>query len=416
MLKRVKVQGYKSLADVEVSLEPLTMLFGPNTAGKSNFLDVLQLLSRIATSRTLRDAFDLPYRGTPIESFTLKSGGVQALLSQEKVSCMIEVDVELSSSVVETVNQQLQKIHGIQVAPVREKFVRYSIDIEIQPRSGLLAVANEYVTTPLTEGSATEQSFTLKRGETDLRVGKQNLSDSSLLRPEQSILSVFHPLQALYPHLTALREELASWRFYYLEPRERMRLPSPVKDVRYLGLMGEDIAAYLNTLCTVDETAFNAVERALNKLIPTITGIDVSVNENDEVLLRVMEGDIPIPARLLSDGTLRILGLLALQGIKDQPTLIGFEEPENGIYPGRLNLIVSLLRTLASEGTQIITTTHSPVLPDYTPRENLYVCRRDGMYARIDPLSIWRENENHSTEGKKTSTLLECMLRGDFEL
>ena len=243
MLKRVKVQGYKSLADVEVSLEPLTMLFGPNTAGKSNFLDVLQLLSRIATSRTLRDAFDLPYRGTPIESFTLKSGGVQALLSQEKVSCMIEVDVELSSSVVETVNQQLQKIHGIQVAPVREEFLRYSIEIEIQPRSGLLAVANEYVTTPLTEGSTTEQSFTLKRGETDLHVGKQNLSDSSLLRPEQSVLSVFHPLQALYPHLTALREELASWRFYYLEPRERMRLPSPVKDVRYLGLMGEDIAA-----------------------------------------------------------------------------------------------------------------------------------------------------------------------------
>ena len=44
MLRRVHIKGYKSLADVEVRLEPLTVLFGPNAAGKSNFLDALQLL------------------------------------------------------------------------------------------------------------------------------------------------------------------------------------------------------------------------------------------------------------------------------------------------------------------------------------------------------------------------------------
>ena len=54
MLKRVHVKGYKSLADVEVTLETLTVLFGPNAAGKSNFLDALQLLTRLGTSRTLR--------------------------------------------------------------------------------------------------------------------------------------------------------------------------------------------------------------------------------------------------------------------------------------------------------------------------------------------------------------------------
>jgi AAA15 family ATPase/GTPase len=41
MLKRVKIQGYKSLVDVEVKLQPLSVLFGPNAAGKSNFLDAL---------------------------------------------------------------------------------------------------------------------------------------------------------------------------------------------------------------------------------------------------------------------------------------------------------------------------------------------------------------------------------------
>ncbi|MCE2464438.1 MAG: AAA family ATPase, partial [Dehalococcoidia bacterium] len=60
MLKRIHIKGYKSLEDLDVTLSPLTLLFGPNAAGKSNFLDALQLLSRMATSRTLREAFEPP--------------------------------------------------------------------------------------------------------------------------------------------------------------------------------------------------------------------------------------------------------------------------------------------------------------------------------------------------------------------
>ena len=53
MLKRIRIEGYKSLTDIEVSLEPLTVLFGPNAAGKSNLLDALYLLSKLGTSPDL---------------------------------------------------------------------------------------------------------------------------------------------------------------------------------------------------------------------------------------------------------------------------------------------------------------------------------------------------------------------------
>ena len=36
MLKRVHIQGYKSLVDVELRLEPLTVLIGANASGKSD--------------------------------------------------------------------------------------------------------------------------------------------------------------------------------------------------------------------------------------------------------------------------------------------------------------------------------------------------------------------------------------------
>jgi len=58
MIKRLKVSGYKSLNDVEIHFQPLSVIFGPNAAGKSNILDALNLLSRMATSRTLKDAFN----------------------------------------------------------------------------------------------------------------------------------------------------------------------------------------------------------------------------------------------------------------------------------------------------------------------------------------------------------------------
>ena len=46
MLTRIRGNGYKSLKRLDLKLADLSVLFGPNAAGKSNFLDCLQLLSK----------------------------------------------------------------------------------------------------------------------------------------------------------------------------------------------------------------------------------------------------------------------------------------------------------------------------------------------------------------------------------
>lgn len=56
--------------------------------------------------------------------------------------------------------------------------------------------------------------------------------------------------------------------------------------------------------------------------------------------LKLLQDNIAIPARLVSEGTLRILGLLAMGGIKDSPALLGFEEPETGIHPRQMRAIL----------------------------------------------------------------------------
>ena len=190
-----------------------------------------------------------------------------------------------------------------------------------------------------------------------------------------------------YPHLVALRQELTRYFFFYFEPRERMRAPCPVKEVRHIGVMGEELASFLNTLKALDARQFKAVEKSLRMIIPSVTSIDVDVNSLGEVDLWLMEGAMRVPARVVSEGTLRVLGLLALSGASESPALIGFEEPENGIHPRRLKMIADLLKSRVATGdTQLIVTTHSPTLRDMLPDDSLFVCQKVRRLHRDCPL------------------------------
>src|SRR5947209_9141506 len=93
MLKSLKVKGFKSLNKVRVDFPRLTVLFGPNAAGKSNLLEAVQMLSRIGTSRTLSDAFSGPVRGYPLEAFTFPHGGLPELLRRDKAAFALEATV-----------------------------------------------------------------------------------------------------------------------------------------------------------------------------------------------------------------------------------------------------------------------------------------------------------------------------------
>lgn len=432
MLKRIKIQGYKSLVDLDFNLEPLCVLVGPNASGKSNFLDALQLLSQMATRHTLEEAFDPPYRGHPLESFTFGDEGIKSLLKKDKVSFSIEVDVQLTDSLIEIVNKRIQEIRETTTKnpqngkkPVNEKYLRYRIEIEMLPKQGFIRVADEYLAALSANGEPKKNRKPfLERNGNRLHLRMEGQSHPLYYERylDYSILSRSH-YPPHYPHLTAMQQVLANWLTFYLEPREQMRQPNPVKAVHDIGPMGEDIAAFLNTLKAQNKRQFESIERSLNLMIPSITGIDVSVNELGEVELDIREGDKHISARVLSEGTLRILGLLALIGAEDPPTLIGFEEPENGIHPGRIKRIARFLETrMFLEDIQFIVTTHSSLLPDLIPPESLFVCRKVDGKTEIEPFTmmnvgpLWKRLDIEVVLDEEDSLApSERILRGDFD-
>lgn len=435
MLKRIHVKGYKSFTDLEVEIEPLTVLMGPNAAGKSNFLDALQLLSKLGASRTLKEAFDAPYRGKPLESFSFGEQGIKGLVARERLRFSIEADLRLSDAIIRSVDQHIRDMrspgsdaadrgNGKRPARVRERDLRYRIEVEMLPRVGILRVADEYLTALNQRGEPTGKRKPFLESQRD----RLYLRHEGQAHPtyydrflDRSILSMPH-YPPHYPHLVAARRELESWLFFYFEPRERMRAANPVKEVRHIGLRGEELAAFLNTLKATDERQFRGIEKALHMLMPNIDGIEVEVNDLGEVELRVREGDVAVPAGVLSEGTLRMLGLLALTGVEEAPALVGFEEPENGVHPRRIQLIAELLNTQKTlNNTQYIVTTHSPVLVDLLEARSLFAVKRTQGRTRIEPFSTWGPSGRSDDINRALSdeqdqlAISERILRGDLD-
>jgi predicted ATPase len=352
MLNRLHVQGFRSLRDVDVQLAPIVVLLGPNAAGKSNFLEAILLLARLVTERTLADAFRSPLRGYPAESFSLPPGtGLPGLLALQHADLVLEADVDAP------------KTHS------RSRSLRYRVGVRIHPESGDLEVRDEHLVWLSNSGLPTGPPRIERTGEqlAVRRVGEAGAPRHEPLGLNHTVASnLQYSGRERYPDLDRLRDELASWRTYYLDPHLAMRFPQPPKETADPGPQGEDIAPFLHRLEKGPERRkhFDAIRRALRTAIPSIESLSVDLDPRRGTLdVQISQNGTPYSSRVISEGTMRVLALCAISGNPWPSRLVAFEEPENGVQPRRIETIADLLVSMARRGErQVIVTTHSPVL------------------------------------------------------
>jgi|SRR5208282_6013360 len=421
MIRRARIENYKSLKLAEVPLQDLTVILGPNAAGKSNLFDALNLLARLVTCKNIKEAFD-GHRGLPLESVHYDKGSIADLLKQETHRLAFEVDVELSDRVVEETEQRIRDLRkrldepngsAADKARVTERLLRYRVELEIESKSGVMRVMNERLAALRQRGGGEKarNPFLEKNGaKLSLRMEGQGHPTMHELGLEYTIVST--PLYVPhYPHLAAFREEMSRCRFYYFEPRALMREANAIADVTVLGPRGEELAAFYHTLALRNPKQFEALKLAAKQLLPRLKDLDVERTEKAELFLRVWEDDASYSNRLISEGTLRVLGLLAVLSPTCGSATIGYEEPENGVHPRRLRNIAELLQNAADGSRQILVNTHSPILPTYFRNENLLVCRRVGAATEFAPFStIGDLYRPHEIAGH----LEEQIIRGDY--
>jgi predicted ATPase len=172
------------------------------------------------------------------------------------------------------------------------------------------------------------------------------------------------------------------WQFLNLEPT-RMLQPQPqLRSLQQIGLKkkGSNIAQFLQSIYDIEPNVLEGIAETLKSVMPYASDLRPAITGELErnVYLKLSEQGIeePLGGWLLSQGTLRIVALLAVLRHPKPPSVVFIEELENGLDPRAIHLIVEEIRSFLQAGGQVVATTHSPYLLDLLDLSQIVVVER----------------------------------------
>lgn len=92
MLKKIKFSGFKGKIIDEIELKPITLLFGPNSAGKSTVIQVIHYIKEILDRRNYSP------RGTKLGGNAIDLGGFKNFVFNHQLSIPIVLELEFDLS------------------------------------------------------------------------------------------------------------------------------------------------------------------------------------------------------------------------------------------------------------------------------------------------------------------------------
>ena len=376
-IHRISPRGLLSFPpDMEpFDLRPLNVLIGPNGSGKTNLIEVLELL-----------------RATPTDfAAAVRDGGgaVEWLWKGENPATTATVDIETGDA-----------------APSTRRSLRYRL--EFTSSNNRVEVLDEAIEEAKPYVGYDEPYFyyRFQRGRPVINI-KEMTEDSSGghverrlkrddLLPDQSVL-VQRKDPELYPEVTWIGQMFGKiqtfrdWTFGRYAPL-RQPQPADLPEDRLLP-DNRNLALLLNQIEHQDPQRFNEL---LKRFFPRFERMSTKVSGGTvQFYLHEPGFSSPIPPTRLSDGTVRFVAILATLLTSSPPPLVCIEEPELGMHPDAVALIGELLIE-ASERMQLVVTTHSDALVSElsTRPETVVTCERIGsrtVLERLDPerLAYW---------------------------
>ena len=335
MLTKIEVSNYKSIAHAVISLSKDNVVVGPNGVGKSNLIDAINFV---------RDA---------------ASDGI---------------------------DHAITKRHGIVSIRRWSKTRPYNISIKMNVQSAngsgeyriLLSSAKEGVSILEEEGSW---------------YGRHPFLDAS---DKEAVLCSFKrnagkPLSFFFQDL---HQELVSCGSYSIYPN-KIREPQSISNSDVLADDGTNLASIIRTMrASPYRSNRESLTSAIQQVLPIVSEIRIESAGGFYVpVFRVREvassSAHDLNMSQISDGTLRMLGMLTAFYQPRAPRKVTLEEPEQMIHPGLLPVLIDAARDYLDGGEfkQFILTTHSPTLLDlFEPEHVISTSFQDGI-SKFAPLS-----------------------------
>ncbi len=367
-ITRLQVRNYRSLANVDMTLGPLTVLVGPNGAGKSNMVDVL---------RFVRDALT---RG--LDTAIIKRGGMSAIRRWSAKGAPYDVHISLEFRGYDSLAQNWSGEYGFALGGEHQG--EYQIKWE---KCSVKAGAT------LEVSSLSSATFEIKDGKW-VDFPEVQYSESlvkNILESPVSTTMLMLPSLGMYFSPTAPLRSLKNLGFYTIYP-DNLREPQKPGHSYPLDERGRNLASVLRDLKKSSSPQIPNLLKALGKVVPGVH--DYSVTPVGGYLVTRLrhkpakEGARGASFELAqeSDGTLRMLGILTALYQEPPRSLLTIEEPELTIHPGALGVLRDVLQE-GSLRSQVIVTTHSPDLISDLPTDVLRVVEKENGVTQVGPIS-----------------------------
>lgn len=335
MIRKVEIQGYKSIKDLKIDLSPINLLIGANGVGKTNFLSFFVMLRFIYIQS--------------LQNYVRRRGGADTLLhygrkSTNKLSGYIEFGANAYRFTLAPTDQNslfIEKEESIYLPGENQYFYSNIEESRIKD-------SDTYRDKWLREGlnSYLRYHFHDTGIQSPMRVSC-NVSDSAMLYSNGSNLPAFlFGLQEKAPKVLSRIERVVAtvmpgFSHFVLEPREGGQI-------------------YLEW---------------------------VEDSHEDKVFF----------SSDLSDGSLRFIALTTLLMQPQLPPTIIIDEPELGLHPVAIRTLAGLMKSAADRGCQLIVSTQSvELINNFSADDIITVDRSEGqsVFHRLqtEELSSWLED------------------------
>jgi predicted ATPase len=380
MLKSLRLENFKSFKNAELSLGDLTVLVGTNASGKSNIRDAFRFLHGISRGYSIAEIIGEKYGEGGVLQWRGIRGG-----TKEITYCGADSFAIAISFFVRDGDTEYDMDYRIEVRLANP--VPYITNESLNCRQTKYPIFNaKFRNTVFMPNSVSVrfydywESYTFKRNPEFIQETYDYLEN--YLPVISQISRGYKPYGGIgdrqdFPNSTAKKfcdlalTAISDMRFLDLSP-DVMRLPT-LAGQNVLGDRGENLSSVMLDICR-DQTRKTILLDWLQSLTPMdAKDFDFPEDFTGKVLLRIEEASgQKTTAYSASDGTLRFLGLLAALLGNQRSRFYFFEEPENGIHPNRLSLLLQLMEQEVANGSmQIVITTHSPLLLNFLSPESL---------------------------------------------
>jgi predicted ATPase len=342
MITRLKLQGYKSIKELDIRLESINILLGSNGVGKSNFVSLFSMLRNIYQRN--------------FQNYVEVKGGADSLLHFGKKNTKgIGIDIWFGNQ--------------------KNDINRFLIDIENSQNDLMIQSVKSAFNY---EGSWKYQDF------------ESNIRESSFAQ--------FKNRQAYW--VNVYLQEFDVYHFHDTGDQSPMKGKCNVDDNHRLNRDGSNLAAFLYYLQEKHPKHFKRIEMTIRSIAPFFDRFDLKPSRLNEqyIQLEWKEKNYPdsyFNAYHLSDGTLRFICLATLLMQPIPPKTIIIDEPELGLHPVAVNKLASLIRKISSKSQVIISTQSINLIDNFDPENIIVTDRKDNssIFRRLNSkeLESWLE-------------------------